>query len=1067
MGALLLILLTTTPQEDFAQAVEAYRNGLYGPTLYAMEQLLLEPDFNAVDSALLLAGQSAYVLGRYEKALRYLERHLDEATDPSPQALERAVVSALELNRVDKAYQLFHDNPRFDLFTDTKLRLAQTLEQEKDYEKSREVYMAIDDPDLRLVGAKMLLGAGRYDLLTGYLADLEQTYPEIAATVAALQIEATLSRGDSLASLEAGLAMGPAGDLGSVEAFTLGRLFSSFSLYEDAATYYESARESMRYDALLPLAACYAAIGDNRRAVRVFEEAHQKTSVSFRSDDLALEARVRLLSGKDYDAQVLMSAEFRSWDEYSQALEILATGEQTAAYERLLISAPYVRSEDILRRARLLRDQGRFTEAVDVYQDYIGSAPFGLERAAAMREAELLRHFEIKDAETALQRLVSATTSSEKGKILFEDAKDYERAIEFLDTVSTAQAFYYSALAYERLYLRDGKVRYLDRARERHLNLYWQFPEDRLVEDALYRLFMTEIRDPLMKMERGLDYLDHYPEGRFADEIYFLLGYVQLARGDTLAAKSGWETLYLTRPSSPYNYPVLYELARLEVAEGDTSDAVAKLSLILSVAPHDTIYFHAARRLAELEESRGRNLQALMLYRKIAEELGTIPPDVWQRSLDLIFTLRQYNEFDYFYDALADREYRTEIDLYRQAARVESGMADPDDVKLLLHTRPAVRSDEYLYWAGVGTSSAGHPRLGRHLLERLMIEGEDSALLVKAEFLVAQHQITAGEDSMAVARLRSLYERDPYDTLVLSKLVTALYRAGEIEAADSLWLKLDLMSLSDQSPLLLDKVAYLINANRVEEADSVLVFLKQVRRLPDSEDYVYYRGLVAARLGRLDEALEFYRSFTSQFPSSELLPAVQFKLGSLFFMGQEMDSAAYYYKQVLNSSDLRRDALWNLATVARNQQKWDEAFEYQEIIAQETTSPAERGEIYMEMGITSYRGLNFSQAITYFERALPLVTDERGRLLYWMARSYAAFAEPEKMEKAVSIFLQCHEEFPADEMWGMESWMQAGEGYVQLGRYEDARVVFTAIVNQRGPDDPYGMRAQTSLDKLP
>ncbi|MCK4232102.1 hypothetical protein KAX21_04055, partial [candidate division WOR-3 bacterium] len=87
MTALLFLLIATTLREDFDQAVAAYRSGLYGPTLYAMEQRFLEPEFDAVDSAFLLAGQSAFALARYDKALRYLERHLRDAPDPAPQAL--------------------------------------------------------------------------------------------------------------------------------------------------------------------------------------------------------------------------------------------------------------------------------------------------------------------------------------------------------------------------------------------------------------------------------------------------------------------------------------------------------------------------------------------------------------------------------------------------------------------------------------------------------------------------------------------------------------------------------------------------------------------------------------------------------------------------------------------------------------------------------------------------------------------------------------------------------------------------------------------------------------------
>jgi TolA-binding protein len=664
-----------------------------------------------------------------------------------------------------------------------------------------------------------------------------------------------------------------------------------------------------------------------------------------------------------------------------------------------------------------------------------------------------------------LKKLVKATSSSDKGKILFEDARDYEGAIAFLDTVSTAQAFYYSGLSYERLYLKEGKVRLLDKARERYENLCWQFPDDALVEDAIYRLFATEIRDPIKKMDEGLDYLDHYPEGRYSDEVKFLLGGVELARGDTVAAKSEWENLYLTKPKSPYNLPVLYSLARLLLAQADTGDASAKLALIISIAPHDTVYFLSLRDQAVLDESGGRNLEALSLYRNMAKDLGTIPSNMWKRALNLIFKLKQYNELDEFKAALDDAQYRDEIDFWRKVTRVETQVARPDDVKSLMHSRPAAQSDAYLYWTGVGLSLIDHSRLGRHLLERLVKEGRDSALISKADFLIAQHQLAGGEDSNAVSTLRRLYASKPDDTLILGKLVTALYRAGELKEADSLWMRLDLLSPGDQSPLLLEKVAYLLNAGRVEEADTILTSLSNVRSLWQNENFVYYKGFIAARSGRQEEAIDAFRRFLSDFPKSPLLPAVHFKLGTLFYMMQEMDSAEVHYSQAVNAPDLRASALRNLATIARNRQQWNKAFEFFEILINESSSPEERGDIYTELGITAYNAYKFSQAVTYFEKAAPLVTKDRARLLYWTARSYAAFADPEHTEKAVSLFLKCHEEFPQDQ-WGLESWMQAGSGYVQLERFDDARVIFQAIVASRGPNDPFGMRAQEALDKM-
>ncbi|MBN2378405.1 tetratricopeptide repeat protein [candidate division WOR-3 bacterium] len=1071
--ALLLLVLAGGTREEFDQAVAAFSMGLYGPALSALEGLLLEPEFEEADSAYLIAGEAAFELTRYEKALRYLESHLAEATEPGPKSLEKAVTSALELNQALKGYSLFAAYPRQALTQDTKLRLAQALTDLEKYAEARNVYMEIDDCEIRLVGAKMLLDAGRHDLLGPYLADLELTCPEVAEEIRKLQLEQSISRGDSLASLETGIAIKDPFSIGAVEAHTLGSLFQSFSLFEEAQEFFSSAVKQRRYNALLPLAQCYAASGDNRNAVKTFHEAQEKLSLS--ADDRATQARVRLLTGEDYDAKSLVDARFRGFDEYRLALELIEDASEYLVYERLLVSSPFVRSSLVLRRARLLGLQQRFEEALIEYEKYLQDAPFANQRDEAAREADIIINFEIKDAEAALKKFVTAATSSEKGKILFEDAKDYEGAIEFLDTVSTAQSFYYSALSYERLYERDGKIKYLDKARERYENLYWQFPEDRLVEDALYRLFVTEIRDPLKRVDRALDYIDHYPEGKYADEITFRLGYVEIARGDTVAAQNDWETLYLTRPKSPYNYPVLFELARLSQAASDTTDAAAKFSLIVSVAPHDTLYFLALREMALLEESRGRNVEALTHYRRLAKECEYFPSELWERTLDLIFSLRQYKELDYFRGVLKDREYLDDIEFYKDAAKVDAREVEKKDLERLFRNRPAARKDEYLYWTGVGAYVVGYERLSRHLLERVVSEGHDSLLTAKADFLVAQIQMRMPEDTTevtsAVEKLRRLHAKNPHDTLVLEQLVRALYRAGELEEADSLWRKLDYLS-TDKSRILLEKVAWLLNNQKVEEADSVLTFLSNVRTLWKNDQFLYYKGLIAAMQGREEEAVEMFKMLISDFEKSEFVGLAHFRLATLYHIQEDYDNAVAHYLAVLEYPDLRRDALVNLAKLERKRKDFDKAVEYFELLAQEATSPEERGEWYLEMGVTSYHAAGYyrsisylERSIVYLERALPLVSEQRSYLLYCTARSYAGFLDDEHLERGVSVFLQCHDEFPQDQ-WGLECWFQAGVGYLELEQPDKAKEIFTAILNSRGEDDPFGMRAREELDKL-
>ncbi|MBD3287120.1 tetratricopeptide repeat protein, partial [candidate division WOR-3 bacterium] len=983
----------------------------------------------------------------------------------------------LELNQVDKAYAYFSANPRLALTQETKVHLAEALEKNESYQKMRDVYMSIDDCSLRLLGAKVLISEERGDLVGTYITDLEKICPDAAEEIRRLLLEFSVSQGDSLTSLETGLGISDMAGITAVEALTLGDLFNAFSLYEDAIGFYNVALDRRRYDAALPMAECYAALGENRDAAKTFEAAK---ALSFSPSHRATRARVRLLSGEDFEAGALEEASFRNYSEYVRGMENLAEANEYVLYEMFLFSNRFSRASQMLRKARFLEFQGRSEEALVAYEDFLADAPFASERGEAAREAELIRNFKIKDPEAALKKFLNASTSSEKGRILFEDAKDYEGAIQFLDTVQTPLAFYYSGLAYERLYNRDGKIKHLDRARERYQNLYWQFPEDTLIEEALYRLFVTEVRDPLKKVDQAHYYLREHLEGnikgKYADEIGFLMGYVELSRGDTAAARNGWEILYSSGDRSRYTYPALYELARLSLAQGDTSDAAVKYKLICSVASEDTLYFRAMRELALLEKGRGRGEEALELYKKMVSGLPAVPTDIWEEVLDLIFELERYSELDYFAGLIEDKEYLEDIRFYRYVAKVQCEDVGAEDIQGFLHSRPADRKDEFLYWSGVGARLAGYESLGLHQLERLSAEGRDSVLVANADFIIAQMKIQAVGDTAAMGSaletLWKLHEQNPDDTLIMAQLVTALYRAGKFAQADSLWYRLDLRSGGDQSPLLLEKVAHLLTEGRTEEADSVLDELSDVRSLWMNDQFVYYKGLSAARQGLEDEAVQTLKGLVSNFPGSEFRGQAYMKLGVLYHLQEEYDSASRYYRLVLEYPDLRNDALLNMAKMEKTRSQFDKALEYFELLAQEATSSEDRGRWYLEMGVTSYHAAGYYRSISYLERsivflerALPLVTEQRPYLLYSTGRTYAAFLDDEHLERAVSVFLQCHEEYPQNQ-WGLECWFQAGVGYTELGRPEDAKVIFKAIINARGPDDAFGIRAQEALDKL-
>lgn len=1027
---------------EWESAVEAFKHGLYAPALYSIENLLLKEEFVKKDSAYFLAAEASFYLEKYTKAAIYYKKFLTVAYNDSLKriAVEKMIRSFLLLKSYNEAFEALMEYQYLKISLEILITLAQKLEEIGEKEKAAKIYLKAGRYKDYVKASMLLKELEKSKESLKILNEAEIKFPQKKQEIQFLKYKIYLLLRDTLNALNTLLSITTPSSLKREDQIEAGKFLYALNLYEFSNVFLEGTNSPLLINVLMKL--------------KNYKKAKELLKKD-KNNKKELE-KVKCLLGEKCDYNVIINTQ-------------LTPEEALLIFKRLMQKEEYTIAEKFINKipldwrsfkykAEFYYIQGKYDSALFYYKRFMDFCVFSNYRNEVKEKIFEIENFKIKDANKALKYILKANTVEEKAYAIIKYAKDYIEAIKLIDTLSTSYGLYLCGLCYCLLWKKDKTDYYREQSHDKFEELFWEYSEDTLAEYALYYLFETE-KDTLQKYEYGLDYIDHYPEGKFRYEIMYKLALIDLSKGDTASAYENFNIIYLS-PKNRFSFPSLYMMAMIEEKE-DTFGAIEKLELIekLSSFP-DSLYILSLYRLALLYRSLRNNVKAFSFIKKLAKLLKVLPDTVFMLAKEISEDI----ENPYIFKNIEITQ-ETQKNYFKFMYILKQKIPPEKKILKFLKIVHTGFTSEFYYFLALNAEKSEYNNIAIKGYKIVLKYPARKEIIKKSAVALSEIFLQKNIPAEALAILEKMSHEFPTDNLILSRFVVALYRTGNITKADSLWEILDKNAFIDTSPLLLEKVAYYVLNNKFEEADSVLKFLQRFRKMENNKKFIYYKGLVKFKKGNFKEAIVSFKKFISKFPNDPTIPEIYFKLGSSFYQMQKFDSAVAYYKKASEYPEYvkRKDALFNIAVIYKQQEKWNKLIDISREIEKLSLTVSEKAKVYYNIGYAFLQKRNPLDALKYFKKALELATDRTMQrdIIYWLGETYFALGQ---YQNAIKEFLKIPEF--GNVMWGGTALWRVGIIYELLEEYNKAKEIYKRIIKLYGEHSMWGAQAKERLKEL-
>ena len=311
------------------------------------------------------------------------------------------------------------------------------------------------------------------------------------------------------------------------------------------------------------------------------------------------------------------------------------------------------------------------------------------------------------------------------------------------------------------------------------------------------------------------------------------------------------------------------------------------------------------------------------------------------------------------------------------------------------------------------------------------------------------------EDYSAVAKLDF---QNIQNDLNLSKLyLLSLVHTGKIAKAETLYLK-TLGNLD--TDFYIAWVEYLIENKLWKKANILLNTLNNVPEYQNNQDLYYNASLVAFHSRDYILAETRFADFISRFKNSRYYYPALFKMGTLKYLKQEFDSAAYYYGLASNDTLLCIGALQNQLIALKKGEQWQDLINTGKKLI-DIDSDSIKADCYFEIGYASLRVGMINEAIKNLKAATTLKSNIDYH--YWLGEAYLGKGD---FIRALYQYQKIVNNFKKDEMWYPTALFKTGLTLEMLDETEEAKKIYKQIIRERGTADVWGSEAQKRLEQL-
>lgn len=336
--------------------------------------------------------------------------------------------------------------------------------------------------------------------------------------------------------------------------------------------------------------------------------------------------------------------------------------------------------------------------------------------------------------------------------------------------------------------------------------------------------------------------------------------------------------------------------------------------------------------------------------------------------------------------------------------------------------------------------------------EELMKTADDSLIKINSLKNYIRYQFEKNNYS-AIVQLKPAI----VDSVITKYYLLSLIHSGKLDVADSLYIQT--FGKFDKE-FYQAKVQHLIKNNLLTKARDLIDSLFNTPEYKNDEMLNYYRAFIPFRKGETAEAESNFKEYIKRFPEGKNYYAALFKVGTLKYLNQEFDSAAYYYNLSAADSLLQFEAFRNSLIALKKAELWEDLIKTAEKLCA-VAPDSIKGDCFFEIGYASLRKGYVNQAIENLKMAVSLKPVSEH--YYWLAEAFLGKGD---FNHALYYYQKIVNDFKKDRMWYPTALFKTGLTLEMMNGIKEAKNIYNRIIKEMGAGDLWSIEAKNRLEQL-
>ena len=524
----------------------------------------------------------------------------------------------------------------------------------------------------------------------------------------------------------------------------------------------------------------------------------------------------------------------------------------------------------------------------------------------------------------------------------------------------------------------------------------------------------------------------------------------------------------------------------------DQDSAAVVLNAFLERYPIHQRSAEAASTLAQYESGMGKADRANSLYDLLEKKYyyTAFATDLDRKRGDAYFTAGNYSravdsykrqilqiQSDYF----AYVEIPTDL-LYKIGYSYEK-LGNSAEAKRYYsqYVSRVTESDKlgqvYYSLASIARGENNTELAGKFLQEAIRHTPTSSDEATRLALEAAELLFNDGHYVDAIARYGEVAQQAKKDSLreyLQARIVVCYFRLDNIKEADkrsSAFLKEHPKSEGYAAEFEFERGRYFLRKDDSGKAlarfENVVRQYKETRFVPEA---LFWTGRMLELTEKPHEAITLYDSVVNYYPKSTIVPQAKLSLGNVYYNLEQWDSAAHYYKTIVDSAsrspDLLKYAMNNLALTFKQLKLYDAAMELDRTYIERYPDDSDIVDKKIDIAVL-YQDLGYyDQSVLQLQSLLEMGNASiEAELRYYMGEAYYYKGI---YQQAILEFLKVpylvSKRGKAD--WISTSYYMAGQSYEKMSKFDLAMAMYKKIIDSRDTDTEFKTAAQREIDRV-